>query len=98
MELRTISKAELQALADLKSILYGLRSERFGIELCVKLNYIVLEKSIIGICKAHTRYNWENNASRDDERNVLSVQRTPQGGKAGEDGRGGGRNRGRSGD
>ncbi|GKA78467.1 hypothetical protein Tco_0785004, partial [Tanacetum coccineum] len=35
--LRMISEAELQALADLKSILYGLRSERFGIELCVEL-------------------------------------------------------------
>ncbi|GJX35456.1 hypothetical protein Tco_0247013 [Tanacetum coccineum] len=35
--LRMISEAELQALADLKSILYGWRSERFGIELCVKL-------------------------------------------------------------
>ncbi|GJU07448.1 hypothetical protein Tco_1123878 [Tanacetum coccineum] len=31
--LRMISEAELQALADLKSILHGLRSERFGIEL-----------------------------------------------------------------
>ncbi|GJR81950.1 hypothetical protein Tco_0152735 [Tanacetum coccineum] len=36
--LRMISEVELQALADLKSILYGLRSERFGIELCVELN------------------------------------------------------------
>ncbi|GJX92449.1 hypothetical protein Tco_0345775, partial [Tanacetum coccineum] len=35
--LRMISEVELQALADLKSILYGLCSERFGIELCVEL-------------------------------------------------------------
>ncbi|GKA50959.1 hypothetical protein Tco_0744155, partial [Tanacetum coccineum] len=35
--LRMISEAELQVLADLKSILYGLRSEKFGIELCVEL-------------------------------------------------------------
>nr|GFB79474.1 reverse transcriptase domain-containing protein [Tanacetum cinerariifolium] len=32
-----ISEVELQVLADLKSILYGLRSEKFGIELCVEL-------------------------------------------------------------
>nr|GEW05320.1 histidine--tRNA ligase, cytoplasmic [Tanacetum cinerariifolium] len=32
-----IGKDELQALANLKRILYGLRSERFGIELCVEL-------------------------------------------------------------
>nr|GEV08439.1 hypothetical protein [Tanacetum cinerariifolium] len=36
--LRMISKVELQASADLKSILYGLRSERFGIEFYVKPN------------------------------------------------------------
>ncbi|GJW91078.1 putative reverse transcriptase domain-containing protein [Tanacetum coccineum] len=35
--LRMISEAELQVLADLKSIMYGLRSEKFGIELCVEL-------------------------------------------------------------
>ncbi|GJW73182.1 hypothetical protein Tco_0132552 [Tanacetum coccineum] len=32
------SEAELQVLADLKSILYGLRSEKFGLEICVELN------------------------------------------------------------
>ncbi|GJX41371.1 hypothetical protein Tco_0256361 [Tanacetum coccineum] len=32
-----ISEVELQALVDLKSILYGLRSERLGIEFCVEL-------------------------------------------------------------
>ncbi|GJS09280.1 hypothetical protein Tco_0366076 [Tanacetum coccineum] len=37
--LRMISEAKLQVLADLKSILYGLRSEKFGIELCVELKY-----------------------------------------------------------
>ncbi|GJW93695.1 putative reverse transcriptase domain-containing protein, partial [Tanacetum coccineum] len=37
--LRMISEAELQALADLKSIMYGLRSERFDIQLCVELKY-----------------------------------------------------------
>ncbi|GJZ04538.1 reverse transcriptase domain-containing protein [Tanacetum coccineum] len=36
MVLRMISEVELQALADLKSILYGLRSKRFGIEFCVE--------------------------------------------------------------
>ncbi|GKA70493.1 retrotransposon protein, putative, ty3-gypsy subclass [Tanacetum coccineum] len=35
--LRMISEVELQALADLKSIPYRLRSERFSIELCVEL-------------------------------------------------------------
>ncbi|GJU76145.1 hypothetical protein Tco_1273215 [Tanacetum coccineum] len=34
-----INEVELQALADLKSIMYGLRSERFGIEFCVELKY-----------------------------------------------------------
>nr|GFA62154.1 hypothetical protein [Tanacetum cinerariifolium] len=34
-----ISEAELQVLADLKSILYGLGSKKFGIELCVELKY-----------------------------------------------------------
>nr|GEY60336.1 hypothetical protein [Tanacetum cinerariifolium] len=33
-----ISEAELQVLADLKSILYGLRSKRFDIKFCVELN------------------------------------------------------------
>ncbi|GKA15491.1 putative reverse transcriptase domain-containing protein [Tanacetum coccineum] len=37
--LRMINEAELQVLADLKSILYGLCSERFDIELCVELKY-----------------------------------------------------------
>ncbi|GJY40344.1 hypothetical protein Tco_0427614, partial [Tanacetum coccineum] len=37
--LRMINEVELQALADLKSILYGLRSERFGIEFRVELKY-----------------------------------------------------------
>ncbi|GJR38492.1 putative reverse transcriptase domain-containing protein [Tanacetum coccineum] len=35
--LRMISEAELQVLADFKSILYGLRFEKFGIEICVRL-------------------------------------------------------------
>ncbi|GJY88715.1 hypothetical protein Tco_0503343, partial [Tanacetum coccineum] len=35
--LRMISQVKLQALADLKIIMYVLRSERFGIELCVEL-------------------------------------------------------------
>ncbi|GJW71736.1 hypothetical protein Tco_0128653, partial [Tanacetum coccineum] len=35
--LRMISEAELKVLADLKSILYGLCSEKFGIEICVEL-------------------------------------------------------------
>ncbi|GJZ07793.1 hypothetical protein Tco_0542076 [Tanacetum coccineum] len=39
--LRTISEVELQALADLKSILYGLRFESFGIEFCVELKIYV---------------------------------------------------------
>ncbi|GJS55871.1 hypothetical protein Tco_0629233 [Tanacetum coccineum] len=39
--LRMISEAELKALEDLKSILYGLRSEIFGIEHCVELKYKV---------------------------------------------------------
>ncbi|GJZ93793.1 hypothetical protein Tco_0665996 [Tanacetum coccineum] len=37
--LRMISEAELQALADLKSILYGLCTERLDIYLCVELKY-----------------------------------------------------------
>ncbi|GJY93547.1 hypothetical protein Tco_0509329 [Tanacetum coccineum] len=39
MVLRMISEAVLQVLADLKSNLYGLRSKRFDIELCVELKY-----------------------------------------------------------
>ncbi|GKA67135.1 hypothetical protein Tco_0766943 [Tanacetum coccineum] len=35
--LRMISEVALQVLADHKSILYGLRSERFGVEFCVEL-------------------------------------------------------------
>ncbi|GKC47970.1 reverse transcriptase domain-containing protein, partial [Tanacetum coccineum] len=35
--LRMISEVVLQALADHKSILYGLRSERFGVKFCVEL-------------------------------------------------------------
>ncbi|GKB69417.1 serine carboxypeptidase-like protein 45, partial [Tanacetum coccineum] len=37
--LRMISETELQVLADLKSILYGLHFEKFGIEICVELKY-----------------------------------------------------------
>ncbi|GKC19979.1 hypothetical protein Tco_1022129, partial [Tanacetum coccineum] len=39
--LRMVSEAELQALADLKSILYGLCTERLDIYLCVELNFLL---------------------------------------------------------
>ncbi|GKB69444.1 hypothetical protein Tco_0930856 [Tanacetum coccineum] len=38
--LRMISEVVLQVLADHKSILYGLRFERFGVEFCVELKYL----------------------------------------------------------
>ncbi|GKA29779.1 hypothetical protein Tco_0716024 [Tanacetum coccineum] len=38
--LRMISEVVLQVLADHKSILYGLRYERFSVEFCAELKYL----------------------------------------------------------
>nr|GEW81445.1 reverse transcriptase domain-containing protein [Tanacetum cinerariifolium] len=74
---------------DHKSILYGLSTDRFGVEFSVELN--VLEKSSIEICELITGYNWERIVGR--------ATTAPQGGRTGgRTGRRGGRTRGRSGD
>nr|GEX61843.1 hypothetical protein [Tanacetum cinerariifolium] len=46
--LRMINEADLQALADLKSIQYGLRSEIFDIELFVKLKTTMVDIKSVG--------------------------------------------------
>ncbi|GKA56856.1 hypothetical protein Tco_0755928 [Tanacetum coccineum] len=58
--LRMISEVELQVLADLKSILYGLRSEKFGIEICVELKYFedCCFKTSIDPCVGIYLYLW----------------------------------------
>ncbi|GJW62001.1 hypothetical protein Tco_0111336 [Tanacetum coccineum] len=51
--LRMISEVVLQVLADHKSILYGLRSERFGVEFCVEFKYlriVVLRLRLLFYC------------------------------------------------
>ncbi|GJZ18613.1 reverse transcriptase domain-containing protein, partial [Tanacetum coccineum] len=90
--LRMISEAELQVLTDLKSILYGLRSEKFGIELCVELKYFedCCFKTSMDPCIMSPRMTTQS-AGR--------ATAAPQGARTGgRTGRGGGRTRGRSGD
>ncbi|GJT22254.1 hypothetical protein Tco_0892191 [Tanacetum coccineum] len=73
-----ISEAELKVLADLKSILYGLRFEKFGIEICVELKIM---------------------PPRMTTRSAGRATAAPRGGRtSGQNGRGGGRTRGRYGD
>ncbi|GKB57107.1 putative reverse transcriptase domain-containing protein [Tanacetum coccineum] len=90
--LRMISEAELQVLADLKSILYGLRSEKFGIEICVELKYFedCCFKTSMDPCIMPPRMT---------TRSAGRATAAPRGGRTGgRTGRGGGRTRGRSGD
>ncbi|GKA95687.1 hypothetical protein Tco_0817782 [Tanacetum coccineum] len=85
--LRMISEVMLQVLADHKSILYGLRSERFGVKFCVELKClrIVVLRLIM--------------PSRMTKRSVGHATVAPRGGRTDRwTGRGGGRTRGRSDD
>ncbi|GKC04030.1 hypothetical protein Tco_0995640 [Tanacetum coccineum] len=89
--LRMISEVELQALADLKSILYGLCSERFGIELCVELKIYVRGVPFILASMIMPPRMMTRSAGR--------VTAAPRGGRTGgRTSRGGGKTRGRSGD
>ncbi|GKC72535.1 hypothetical protein Tco_1118418 [Tanacetum coccineum] len=89
--LRMISEAELQVLADLKSNLYGLRSEKFGIELFVELKYFedCCFKTSMDPCIMTPRMTTQS---------ACRATSAPRGGRAGgRTGRGGGRTRGRFG-
>ncbi|GKD57765.1 hypothetical protein Tco_1291152, partial [Tanacetum coccineum] len=85
--LRMISEVVLQVLADHKSILYGLRFKRFGIEFYVELKYLrIVVLRLIMPLRMMTR-----SAGR--------ATAVPRGGRTGgRTGRGGGKTRGRSGD
>ncbi|GJT06515.1 hypothetical protein Tco_0840977 [Tanacetum coccineum] len=85
--LKMISEVVLQALADHKSILYGSRSERFGVKFYVELKYLrIVVLRLIMPPRMMTR-----SAGR--------ATATPRGGRTGRrTGRGCGRTRGRSGD
>ncbi|GJY24563.1 hypothetical protein Tco_0398221 [Tanacetum coccineum] len=100
--LRMISEVMLQVLADRKSIMYGLRSERFGVEFYVKLNFLYLASCVmIDHSLSHARVSAADGIMppRMTTRSAGRATTVPRGGRTGgRTGRGGGRTRGRSGD
>ncbi|GKE27805.1 hypothetical protein Tco_1443189 [Tanacetum coccineum] len=92
--LRMISEVMLQVLADHESILYGLRSERFGVKFCVELKCLR-----IVVLRLVWTPAWEFGCTCGDYLIVGHVTAAPRGGRTGRrTSRGGGRTRGRSDD
>ncbi|GJZ67842.1 reverse transcriptase domain-containing protein, partial [Tanacetum coccineum] len=91
--LRMISEVVLQALADHKSILYGLRSERFGVRFCVELKYLR-----IVVLRLVWTPAWIMPPRMETRRAGRATTAPRVGRTGGRTGRGGGRTRGRSGD